>query len=97
MADFVLAAAAHDDLEEIDRYTLQTWGTEQRSRYLSALFHEFENIAAKPHAGRLRPELAEGVRSMPLLAHVIFYELHAGRCYILRVLHQRRDPNLAFP
>lgn len=46
MADISLAQAAYDDLEEIDRYTLETWGETQRTRYLSALFQDLELVAA---------------------------------------------------
>ena len=97
MADYSLAQAAYDDLEQIDEYTLQTWGDEQRTRYLSDLFQQFDLIAENPSLGKLRPELADGVQSLPLREHVIFYEVHAGRCHILRVLHHSRDLNTVFP
>lgn len=97
MASFRLAALAYEDLEEIDRYTLETWGEEQRVRYITGLFEHFEKIAASPGLGRARPELAEGVHALPYQRHVIFYELHGGRCHILRVLHERRDIGRVFP
>lgn len=96
MADYVFAPAAYIDLEEIDDYTLQTWGEEQRVRYVSALFEKFDLIAARPGIGMHRPELGDGVQSVPCGEHVIFDELHNGRCHILRVLHGRRDVSSAF-
>lgn len=96
MAEFSLARAAYTDLEEIDAYTLATWGGQQRDVYITALFSRFADLAALPGMGRLRPELAEGVRSFPHQQHVIFYELYDERCVILRVLHQSRDVASAF-
>ena len=97
MASFVLARAAYADLEEIEGYTLDTWGEAQRDRYISGLFDKFDAVAENPELGRARPELAEGVRSLPHERHVIFYEIIAGRCHILRVLHHARDVDQQFP
>ena len=97
MATYLLALAAYADLEDIDRYTLDTWGSVQRDHYISTLFHQFEVIASSPDMGRLRPELKEGVRSLPVLEHVVFYEQFENNCYVLRILHHRRDPALVFP
>lgn len=97
MASFVLARAAYADLEDIERYTLETWGETQRDAYICALFDQFDAVAGNPALGRARPELAEGVRSLPHEQHVIFYEVVAGRCHILRVLHHARDVDLQMP
>jgi toxin ParE1/3/4 len=97
MADVSLAQAAYDDLEEIDEYTLLHRGEAQRVAYVSELFRQFDVIAATPGIGRLRPELGEGVHAMPVLEHVVFYELDGSRCHILRVLHRRRDRRARFP
>jgi len=91
MASFLLAAAAYTDLEDVERYTLVTWGEQQRVRYITGLFAQFEQLSDNPRLGRPRPELGDGVISMPYERHVIFYELFGGRCHILRVLHHARD------
>jgi toxin ParE1/3/4 len=96
MASFALSPSAHADLEDIDEYTLATWGADQRDRYIHALFERFESIASMPATGRERPELAPGVRSMAHERHVIFYEVLEGQCLILRVLHERRDVRALF-
>jgi plasmid stabilization system protein ParE len=49
MASFLLAAAAYADLEDVERYTLATWGEEQRVRYITGLFSQFE----LPRTGRI--------------------------------------------
>jgi toxin ParE1/3/4 len=96
MGSFALSPAAYLDLEDVDSYTLTTWGEAQRDRYIHALFERFTQVSAMPAMGRERPELAAGVRSLPHDHHVIFYEVLDGRCVILRVLHQRRDMTAAF-
>lgn len=97
MASVALARAAYADLEDIEAYTLETWGTDQCHEYIRALFQRFEQIAEHPGLGRTREELASGVKSLPHEQHVIFYEaLPDGRCVVLRVLHARRDVAAAF-
>lgn len=91
MASFLLAAAAYADLEDVERYTLATWGEEQRVRYITGLFAQFELLADNPRLGLSRPELGDGIISIPYEQHVIFYELFGGHCHILRVLHHARD------
>jgi toxin ParE1/3/4 len=97
VASFLLARAAYVDLEDIERYTLETWGEPQCDAYISALFEKFDAVAANPALGRSRPELAEGVRSLPHERHVIFYEIVGGHCHVLRVLHHARDVEQEFP
>lgn len=94
MADFSLAREAYADLEDIDRYTLETWGEEQRIAYVTGLFDQFETIAGNPGLGRPRHDIDEGVFSLPYERHVIFYEVYVGRCH---VLHAARDVHQAFP
>jgi len=96
MPNFVLSPAAYADLEDIDAYTLRTWGAEQRDHYIRGLFACFEQIAAKPRLGRARSEIAPGVRSVLREQHVVFYEVVDAHCVVLRVLHQRRDVLAAF-
>ena len=97
MASILLARAAYTDLEDIESYTLETWGEDQRVHYVSGLFDRFDAIAANSELGRARPELAVGVRSLPYERHVIFHEILAGRCQVLRVLHHARDVEQVFP
>lgn len=97
MANFLLAREAYTDLEDIERYTLETWGDEQRVTYLAGLFDQIEAIANDPKIGRARPEIDDGVHSLPYERHVIFYEIHLDRCHVLRILHAARDVRRALP
>jgi plasmid stabilization system protein ParE len=48
VSSFVLGRAAYADLEDIESYTLETWGEAQRDRYISGLFEKFDAVAGKP-------------------------------------------------
>jgi toxin ParE1/3/4 len=93
MSRFRLAPEARADLRAIGRYTLQAWGSRQRHRYAAALRKQIELIASTPGLGSLRLDLGEGVRSLSAFEHVIIYRPSDN--IILRVVHRRRDPNIA--
>jgi toxin ParE1/3/4 len=48
-------------------------------------------LASQPHAGRLRDELAVGLRSFPVQNHIIYYRPEPSYILIARVLHGSRD------
>ena len=75
----VLAPLASADLDEIEIYSVQTWGERQSAAYLADLFDAFDLIVEKPDMGAL-----------PVREHVVYYRPRGGVCEILRVLHRRR-------
>lgn len=86
----VLAPLASSDLDEIELYTLQTWGARQSAAYLADLFDAFDLIVGKPDLGVLRPDFAENMRALPVREHVVYYRTGTSLCEIVRVLHRRR-------
>ncbi len=49
-------------------------------------------LAAQPEMGRVRPELADGLRSFPTRTpYIIFYVSDEDGLLIVRVLHHARD------
>jgi len=51
-------------------------------------------LATQPEMGRARPELADGLHSIPTRTHyIIFYLTDAEDLIIVRVLHHARDIN----
>ena len=82
---------AAQDLKNIGRYTLKTWGREQRDSYLRAMEKRFSWLAERPERGRHRPDIQEGYYSYPQGSHVVFYLLRDGGIDILGVPHQRMD------
>ncbi|WP_309731973.1 type II toxin-antitoxin system RelE/ParE family toxin [Chamaesiphon sp. OTE_75_metabat_556] len=48
-------------------------------------------LAEQPQLGRLRPELAENMRSLPIGRYVVFYIAMPSCVQVVRVLHGARD------
>ena len=95
-----LSRRARRDLDEIRRYTVETWGREQWFNYYEGLVRTFERIAADPDGGRDRSLFAPGLRSLTYRQHLVFFAriAAAGEApVILRIVHQRRNlPALAY-
>lgn len=82
---------AAQDLKQIGRYTLKTWGRKQRNSYLRYMEDRFEWLAERPDRGRRRPDAGEDYFSYPQSAHVVFYLLREDGIDIIGVPHQRMD------
>lgn len=92
MPRFVLTRAAKEDLKSIGRYTADTWGREQRNRYLALLDASMHDLADNPRLGRDCGEIRAGYRRYRVGKHVLFYrQLDPDRIEIVRVLHERMD------
>ena len=89
-----LSRLARRDLDDIRRYTSDTWGREQWLQYYRGMVRTFEGIMADPDHGRDRSLFAAGLRSVDYEMHVIFFArvAAAGETpVILRIVHQRRN------
>lgn len=89
-----LSRQARRDLDEIRRYTVETWGREQWLTYYEGLVHTFERIAADPDGGRDRSLFAPGLRSLTYRRHLVFFARIAAAGdvpVIVRIVHQRRN------
>jgi toxin ParE1/3/4 len=92
MQGFVLTRKAKDDLKAIGRYTQETWGHEQRNRYLTMLDEKFHDLAADPMKGRDCSDIREGYRKHESGKHIIFYrQIENGFIEIVRILHGQMD------
>ena len=60
-------------------------------RYAVKFTDKARSLSQFPEIGRLRPEIASGVRSTLVKPYVIFYRHHGDTVQILRILHGRRD------
>ena len=88
-----LSRLARRDLDDIRRYTVETWDRDQWPRYYRGLVRTFEGIAADPDGGRDRSLFAAGLRSVNYGRHVVFFARTAAADnapVILRIVHQRR-------
>ena len=88
----VISPAAKDDLRDIYQYGVRRWGKIQSESYLSTIKNQFWLLTQQPLMGTERPELLPETRSIPIERHTLFYRVTANRVEIIRVLHDRQDP-----
>lgn len=89
-----LSRRARRDLDDIRRYTIDTWGRNQWLTYYRGLVRTFEAIVADSDGGRDRSLFAPGLRSLNDRRHVVFFariDAAGGEPVILRIVHQRRN------
>jgi len=64
--------------------------------WVDRLDEQFSLLATQPLMGRVRDELARGVRSFPFGRYVIFYAPIDNGIDVIRVLHGSRDIDTVF-
>lgn len=87
-----LTPAARYDLASIWDFTEERWGARQAESYLNEIRSAIERIADDPHRGRSCDEIREGYRRYSVGRHILFYVVSAGDVDVIRILHQRMDP-----
>jgi toxin ParE1/3/4 len=91
MPSFRLTAKAKADLKSIARYTQDTWGREQRNKYLLELDSSLHTLARKPQRGRACDYIRKGYRKYHTGKHFIFYRQTNKGIEIIRILHESMD------
>ncbi|MGB5748621.1 MAG: type II toxin-antitoxin system RelE/ParE family toxin [Desulfobacterales bacterium] len=91
MPVFRLSAKSLEDLKSIGRFTLKSWGREQRNIYLSKLDESFHILAEQPYLGNARDDIRKGYRVYHVGRHLIFYRQKSIAIEIIRILHDRMD------
>lgn len=86
-----LTPRALADLDDIWRFSAETWSIEQADRYLDDLVRVFGMIAAMPALARERRDFSPPVRIHVYQSHLIVYIETDGRIHILRLLGERQD------
>jgi toxin ParE1/3/4 len=79
-----------NDIEEIWSY-IALDDPEAADRFVRSFKPIYEILAQNRYIGRLRPELREGMRSLPHGRYVVFYFPTEYGVRIYRVLHGARD------
>jgi toxin ParE1/3/4 len=82
--------AAKADLAKIWRYSAETWGSEQASRYVRELRYASNRIATGQRIGR-KSSAQEGMFKIRSGAHMIYYRITPERIDIIRILHGKQD------
>lgn len=93
---FKLTAKARQDLLAIGRYTEKEWGVAQRDRYLKQFDAAFNRLGENPNLGRKCDEILAGYRKIGEGSYVMFYKV-SDVVEIVRILHQRMDPEVRLP
>lgn len=89
-----LSRLARRDLDEIRRYTVETWGRDQWLKYYEGMVQTFAGIAADSDGGRDRSLFAAGLLSVNYGRHVIFFARLAAagdEPVIIHFAHRRRN------
>ena len=89
-----LSWRARRDLDQIRRYTVETWGRNQWIVYYRSLVRIFEAISNNPVGGRDRSLFAPALRSLTYRRHIVFFARVAAaddEPEILRIVHERRN------
>lgn len=87
--------AADQDLDEIWIY-IAVDSDAAADRLVDRIVAAEDRLAEFPNLGRLRPDLAEDVRSWAVGDYVILYRLTADEILVARILHGARDLGALF-
>jgi len=84
------------DVQEIWGYTADRWGKAQAEIYLGLIESAVEAISSDPKLGRPCNEIRRGYRKYLVGSHILYYRLKGSTVFVVRVLHQRMDPERHF-
>ncbi|OYO04218.1 type II toxin-antitoxin system RelE/ParE family toxin [Enemella evansiae] len=93
MSRYRLTPAAQRDLSSIWDYTQERWGLDQAETYVTEIRAAIERSAEDPRRGRACDEIRAGYRRYAIGSHQIFYVESPQWIDVIRILHQRIDPN----
>ena len=86
-----ISRQADADLDEIWRYTADTWSPAQAEWYYDQLLESFDRLAAFPRMGRAYTCATPPVRIHPVRQHLVIYTEDAEGITILRILGGAQD------
>jgi toxin ParE1/3/4 len=89
--NIIIAPDARSDLRGILAYTQIHWGHDQRLKYRVKIYNEFDQLANFPFKGRARDEISEGLRSVPIDQHLVYYRVGETSITIHRIVHSKSD------
>lgn len=82
---------AEADLDDIWRYTVETWSEGQAVAYLTGLERTLRLLAEFPETARLREEFVPPVRVHPYRAHLVIFQSDEAVLDVVRVVHARAN------
>ncbi len=91
MSRYRLLKASDTDLDDIWKYTYETWGIRQASKYLRQLKKRIEALSKNPDLGLRRNSISEGLYCYHEGRYLIMYRKEEKGIVIIRVLYDRMD------
>ena len=92
MANFRLTHLANQDLNDIWKYTFQTWSVQQADKYYYQLIESFNRITANPECGKNYDGVEPKLRGLKTGKPIVFYEMvDKNTIEIIRILHEQMD------
>ncbi|NAO28877.1 type II toxin-antitoxin system RelE/ParE family toxin [Pseudomonas syringae pv. dysoxyli] len=91
MTEYRLTPAAEMDLEDIWRYTAQTWSVQQANDYTDTLATIFDELASWPSRARACDEIRKGYRRISIEHHTVYLTVELYGVAIVRILHKAMD------
>ena len=95
MADkyaFQVRQAADDDLLDIFVYGCEKFGINTAEAYIYVLEAGFQRLTEHPKLGRSIDQTIAGFRALPVVSHVIYYQVTDTAIDIIRILHKSMLP-----
>jgi toxin ParE1/3/4 len=83
------------DLLEIWNYIADD-SLDNADTFVDELHETMQKLCRHPEMGRLREELAPGIRSFPHQRYIIFYREDSSALAVVRILHGARDVESSF-
>ncbi len=96
MRTYRLTPAARRDLSGIWDDTQERWDARQAEMYIDELRAAIERVAEQPERGRSCDEVRINYRRYSVGSHLIFYVEAESGIDVIRILHQRMDPERHF-
>ncbi len=90
--NFQVRQAADNDLLNIFIYGCEQFGTDTAEAYIYRLEAGIQQLTEHPKSGRSIEQIMAGVRALPVVSHVIYYQITDATIDIIRVLHKSMLP-----
>ena len=89
---FRIRQAADNDLLDIFAYGCENFGADTAEAYIYRLEAGFRQLTEHPKLGRSIEQSIAGVRALPVVSHVVYYEVTDTTIEIIRILHKSMLP-----
>jgi toxin ParE1/3/4 len=83
------------DLIHIRNYTIERWGEDAAAAYMERLRSALARVSLFARLGAPVQPAYRDARRLYVERHVVIYRLEKKTIVVLRVLHQRQDPDRA--